>query len=465
MAVGWYVVAPPFVGALDADTKKLIATMNGDNPVQGVLDPEVQKLVATMHGTAPYVGQIVAEAQSALATLAGSQLIPASMAAAVKKALFAAVGAQNIPGNLAVAVQKTLFSGNGMHYNNGTLVAAGQKLVAALNALIYIPGSLAASGTKLSANFSEGMEGVLAVQARKPLASMAGLKSYQGTLAATTKPPTAGMSGLQTFSGQLAAAKAKAAMQASGVHIQSGTLSASKPKVTAAFAGNMVAGVQVRAVGTGARVDTGAKTFNIDHQITVPSGLTNARMYVFVVSGTNLWTAITCSVTSNINGSISSFVSVPYGNNSGWRQGRLEVFELINPSPGTHTLNSLVNSGDFQSLYGILTGAIVVDRVGGTGTPVTQATTGTAGAQSVTIPDAADGDMILVFQAGSGPLTLQGNWPTTSPGLWYNDGRSITGDGDYAYAAYLEGDGSSKTFSGPNTGSKHALAAFRLIKS
>lgn len=215
----------------------------------------------------------------------------------------------------------------------------------------------------------------------------------------------------------------------------------------------------LNSIGAGNRNTTPNSPMSTAFTHVVAAG-NNRRMYAYVAVGhinwLNSYNSITAS--SSVDGAMT-LVSGPvfFGDSSGWRQGSVTMFELINPSVGSHTITLTISAS--QWLEVIAGNTCCFNNVGGRGTPVTQAQTTTNGALNVTVTS-SPGDMLLQMSAFSETPTFSGGQPTP----WYSAGASTSGDADYLRSAYLPGQ-ASYTFSTSSTAHKVGAIGINLTKA
>lgn len=225
-------------------------------------------------------------------------------------------------------------------------------------------------------------------------------------------------------------------------------------------------GITVNSTGSGnSNGGFNATSISLTFPITVTAG-SNKRMYCYVGSGTDSWIGSFSSIgaSSSIDGALTELTRIHFGNNAGYFQGGLGLYRLVNPSVGTHTIT--ISASYTQNLKVLMGNAICFNNVGGEGALQSQFTTASASAQSITVPAGNAGDMVLVGQGQSGASVRSGAWPSAAPGLFFSVEASVPGDLDWMKLAYVsDTDGTAKTFTGSNTGVKHAVAGLRLIKA
>ena len=199
--------------------------------------------------------------------------------------------------------------------------------------------------------------------------------------------------------------------------------------------------------------------------ITVVAG-NNRRLLVPVMTSHSNWVnsynAGSPSAKSNLGGTFSQVASpVMIGNSSGNRQGSVTVLEMLDPAVGTHTIT--VNIAASQAITFMAASSICFNNVIGRGTPVTQAMTGTVTPLSIAVVTGKNTDMAFIATVADNPgLTLNGAWPS-SPGLWLSQIQNVNGQGDCQFSAYVQGDGTTKTFTSASTTLYHGSIGFNLV--
>lgn len=218
--------------------------------------------------------------------------------------------------------------------------------------------------------------------------------------------------------------------------------------------------VTVNSTGAGNRNTSAGSPVTTTFTHTVVDG-ESRRMYAFMAISHNNWLNSYSSTTasSDIDGDFTLIAGpVLFGNASGYKQGAVVLFELINPSIGTHTITLRATASQWLNMIGGNTRCY--NNVGGYDTAVTQAQTTTNGALSVSVLS-AEGDMALLVSAFSANPTLSGGMP--SP--WYSAGSSINGDADYMVAMDRLSEGGSYGFTSSSSSHKVGAIGINLTKS
>ena len=169
------------------------------------------------------------------------------------------------------------------------------------------------------------------------------------------------------------------------------------------------------------------------------------------------------AASSNVNGAFTQVNGAFLGNSGGFKQGSIWILEYIGPTVGAHTVT--VDCSASQGLSGIQCQLIAFNGVGSRGT-ITQTTNPSDSTPTSLVASAlSDGDMHLVVQTDNNSgNAFTGAWPS-SPGLFVNQYQSgQAGDAKRCAAAYVKGDGASKTFSFTGSG-RHATVHIPLIKA
>lgn len=217
--------------------------------------------------------------------------------------------------------------------------------------------------------------------------------------------------------------------------------------------------IVLNSIGAGNRNTTSNSPMTTTFSHTVLPG-NNRRMYAYVAvshdSWLNSYTALGAS--SSVDGAFTLVTGpVLFGDSSGYRQGSVALFELVNPSVGVHTITLNVSASQWLSVIGGNT--CCFNNVGGRDTPVTQAQTTTNGALNVLVTS-SPGDMLLHVSAFSSSPTFSGGQPAP----WYSVGSSVNGNADYLVSSYHPGQ-ASFTFSTSTTAHKVGAIGINLIKA
>ncbi len=218
--------------------------------------------------------------------------------------------------------------------------------------------------------------------------------------------------------------------------------------------------ITVNSTGAGNRNGTAGSPISTTFTHVVADG-SNRRMYAFVAISHNNWlnSYSSVSASSSLDGAFALIGShVLFGNASGYRQGGVALFELINPSVGSHTITLTVSASQWLSLVGGNTRCY--NNVGGRGTPVTQALTTSNGALNASLTSNY-GDMALLISAFSESPTFGAGQPIP----WYADGSSVNGDADYLRGLDRPGGGASFNFASTSAGHKVGAIGINLIKA
>jgi len=200
-------------------------------------------------------------------------------------------------------------------------------------------------------------------------------------------------------------------------------------------------------------------TFTIDVQ---PGG--NRVLYVVGAGGGSAWSdGYTLSASSSLDGALTAIGKQDFGNSSGYRQGTMGIFKLVDPSVGVHTIT--VSVGFWNGVNRAMGTAVCFDGVGGEGPLQYQATTSSASQPNLALAGAETGDMILAATASSSFIVPTGSWSfLTPPELVYNGGASVAGQCDVLRVGFVAGDGATKTFSS-STSVHHCTMALRIIQA
>lgn len=227
--------------------------------------------------------------------------------------------------------------------------------------------------------------------------------------------------------------------------------------------------IQVIAVGGGnSNGMLNATSVSLQFTIEVPAGV-NRRIVSYVGAGTDNWVNAWSSLgaSSSLRGAFTELTRQQYGNSAGYFQAVLGLYELALPDGPAETHTITISSTYTQAIKALMGNAIAIAGVGGRGlVQVQNVGTGAASAQSLTIPSGVTGDLVLVGIGASGAINRGGAWPAAAPGLWFSVEGSAAGDLDWMKLGYvIDPDGAPKSFTGTNTGSKHAMAGVRYTKA
>lgn len=367
-------------------------------PTAGVLNPLMRRAKMNASGQTPYVGPFAGSLKKPLAGMVGQVGPAGGIAGKLKKCTAVMNGGQTFTGGMGASLKRTTFTG--IVTNNGMMSAKMKRLTSAST----------------------------------------GLENFTGALGAAIK-------------------RAKATIQA--VQIQSGTMAAISKRITTAMTGT-VPGVTLNSVGT---YGFGSGGGPISPTITINSG-SNIRLYAIVTVTHTKWlnsyNANKPAATSSVNGVFGGRITeVWLGNASGNRQGSIWLLELQNPTVGAHTVS--VDCSASQGLSGIQAQLIAFNGVGSIGTIVTDSNPSSSGPPALAAAALRAIDMHLVIMThNTNTITFSGDWPS-SPGLFVNRFQSgQAGDAKACRAAYLQGDGASKTFNSTNPG-RYAIAHIPLL--
>ena len=367
-----------------------------------------------------------------------------------------------VEATIQAKTKKLGFNAQGQQPAMGPLYALLKKRTASFNGRVDPAGGIATTTkkTRMSAIGSQTHLGGMNVSVKK--LKFTGTQINQGQMAPSVKKMIAAVNGRQTFQGALGAALKKAADSLTGAQTHAGTMAAAVKKAKAALVGT-VPGIEVNAVGTYAFGGGGGP---ISPTITIAAG-TNIRLYAIITvthtNWLNSYNAGKPAASSNVNGAFTQVNGAFLGNASGYKQGSIWILEYIGPTVGAHTVT--VDCSASKGLSGIQCQLIAFNGVGSRGT-ITQTTNPSDSTPTSLVASAlSDGDMHLVVQTDNNSgNAFTGAWPS-SPGLFVNQYQSgQAGDAKRCAAAYVKGDGASKTFSFTGSG-RHATVHIPLIKA
>lgn len=187
----------------------------------------------------------------------------------------------------------------------------------------------------------------------------------------------------------------------------------------------------------------------------------NRRMYANVTVSHSNWlnSYSSLTVSSSINGAFTNIsTTIFFGNSSGFRQGSVTLFELINPSVGTHTITYTVSASQWLSMIGGNTRCY--NNVGGWGGMNTQAVT-TTGTAALSVPVTANyPDMSLLVGAFGATPTFSAGQPTP----WYSVDTGTSGSAKSIRCLDQAGTGNSFTYS-TSSSQQEAAIGIDLIRA
>ena len=129
MPIGWKVIEPPVEATIQAKTKKLGFSAQGQQPAMGPMYALLKKRAASFNGRVDPAGGI---------------------ATTTKKTRMSAIGSQTQLGGMSVSVKKTSFQGSVL--NTGQMATSVKKTIAAVNGRQTFQGALGTSLKKAIAN-------------------------------------------------------------------------------------------------------------------------------------------------------------------------------------------------------------------------------------------------------------------------------------------------------------------------
>lgn len=217
--------------------------------------------------------------------------------------------------------------------------------------------------------------------------------------------------------------------------------------------------VTINSTGAGNRNESAGSPKSTNWSHTVTSGA-NRRLFCSVAVSHDNWlnsyTSLTAS--SSADGSLTLVgSSIFFGNASGFRQGSISLFELVNPSVGAHTITISVSASQWVTMIG--GNSICFNGVGGRDTAVTQTQTSTNAALNLDVISPL-GDATLVVTAFSESPTF-----SSAPSPWYSAGDGTLGDADYLRNFHRVGDGTTFNFATSTTGHKLGAIGINITKA
>lgn len=367
-----------------------------------------------------------------------------------------------VEATIQAKTKKLGFSAQGQQPAMGPMYALLKKRAASFNGRVDPAGGIATTTkkTRMSAIGSQTHLGGMNVSVKK--LNFVGTQINQGQMAPSIKKTIAAVSGRQTFHGALGAALKKAVDSLTGAQTHAGTMAAAVKKAKAALVGT-VPGIEVNAVGTYA---FGEGNATLQPTITIAAG-SNIRLYAIVTvthtNWLNSYNAGKPDASSNVNGAFTQVNSAFLGNSGGYSQGSIWILRLNAPTTGAHTVSITCSAS--QSLSGLQAQLIAFNGVGSEGTITKTTNPSDPTPTSLVASSLTDGNMHLVVQTDNNSgNAFTGAWPS-SPGLFVNQYQSgQAGDAKRCAAAYVKGDGASKTFSFTGSG-RHATVHIPLIKA